>query len=358
MDDGSLKDCEPVDSPVSLQVSNSAEANIGGGGMRKILKSLILLSVSLLISLAVVEVAVRTVIDDGMQYDLEMWKYAKQMKRVSASPGIGHEHQPGTSAHLMGADVSINSTGQRDRDFVSPKPTKTVRILMLGDSLTFGWGVPQDQTVPKRLEALLNASGNGRTYEVVNAGVGNYNLAMSANWMLERGMAFEPDLVVFNYFINDAEVTPRRQGGGLREWSYAFTYFAGRFDSLLRRSLGGTDWLEYYRALYSPESQGWAATKSHFRKLVEFSRGKGAPLVFVNYPELRTLAPYPFAKVSEAIAALPREHGVPYLDLLDAIRDEDPPALWVTPADPHPSAYADQLFARAIHGFLRQQPGF
>ena len=69
--------------------------------------NVLVLLVTVAIAWTGAEIYVAKVIDDGMQFDLEMWRYAKYIKRQSASPAIGHEHTPNTRAHLMGADVAI-----------------------------------------------------------------------------------------------------------------------------------------------------------------------------------------------------------------------------------------------------------
>src|ERR1700756_3582936 len=125
-----------------------------------------------------IELFVRIGIDDGMQFDLEMWKYARDVKAIAANPLIGHQHRPNSHAHLMGVDVAINSKGLRDREFNYERTPGTLRILMLGDSFTEGWGVALDDTFSKRLERLYAA--NGVKAEVINAGVGNYNTVMEA----------------------------------------------------------------------------------------------------------------------------------------------------------------------------------
>ena len=185
--------------------------------MSNFLKSLLIFAASLVFCLAIVEAGVRLLADDGMQYDLEMWKYARAMKRVSTIADAGHDHVPGTSARLMGVDVRINSTGQRNTEILRPKPDDVYRIVMLGDSLTFGWGVEEEQTSSRRLERKLNSvRSNGKRVSIVNAGVGNYNTKMQAAWLVAEGDRYEPDMIVLNYFINDAEPTPVRRGGALR----------------------------------------------------------------------------------------------------------------------------------------------
>ena len=86
------------------------------------------------------EIFVRYVIDDGMEYNLEMWKYARKLKHVSEEPSQGHKHIPNRSAHLMGVNVAINSHGYRNKETTINTPPQTTRLVMLGDSLTFGWG--------------------------------------------------------------------------------------------------------------------------------------------------------------------------------------------------------------------------
>ena len=100
--------------------------------MPNFLKSSALLIVSIALSFLTIELYVRTFVDDGLNYELEMWKYAKLMKQVSDDPNIGHEHRPNTDAHLMGVDVATNSAKLRDREFTQHKPASSIRILMLG----------------------------------------------------------------------------------------------------------------------------------------------------------------------------------------------------------------------------------
>ncbi len=303
----------------------------------------------MVLCLAIVEAGVRLLADDGMQYDLEMWKYARAMKRVSAIEGVGHDHVPGTSARLMGVDVRINSTGQRNPEVLRPKPEDVYRIVMLGDSLTFGWGVEEEETSSRRLERKLNAArADGKRVSIVNAGVGNYNTKMQAAWLVAEGDMYEPDMIILNYFINDAEPTPIRRGGALRENSAAFVYFWGRADALQRKFFGKADWRQYYRDLYRPDARGWRDAQSAFGRLAEYARKQDIPLLVVNYPELRALTPYPFGDISAEVKALAGRHHLPYLDLLPAVAGQTPETLWVSLEDAHPNAKAFALFSEAI----------
>jgi len=56
----------------------------------------------------------------------------------------------------MGVDVHTDSLGFRDSERTLAKPANTTRIVMLGDSIVFGWGCPQNETMAARLEKSLN----------------------------------------------------------------------------------------------------------------------------------------------------------------------------------------------------------
>src|SRR5262245_61745710 len=95
-----------------------------------------LLIVAVVLALAVVEVAARVFFSDGTSFDVEMWRYARDLKRVSDLPGVGHEHRPESGGTYMGVDLEINAHKLRDNPYDFAKPAGVTRILMLGDSLT------------------------------------------------------------------------------------------------------------------------------------------------------------------------------------------------------------------------------
>lgn len=131
--------------------------------------------------------------------------------------------------------VHINSQGTRGPEFSVAKPPGTFRILSLGDSRTFGWGVADADTYSRRLEELLKrlpranidhptsnieqpttqapliparspsdiarenlrqAFGEAKRVEVINAGVNAWSFAQMAVYFREFGLRYQPDVVV------------------------------------------------------------------------------------------------------------------------------------------------------------------
>src|SRR3954453_10041538 len=87
-------------------------------------------------------------------------------------PIYGFFHRPGASGWIETPEftsyVSINSHGLRDREIEPAKPAGDFRIMVLGDSFVEGAQVPLDDTVAKRLEAMLRSRVGRRPLDVVN----------------------------------------------------------------------------------------------------------------------------------------------------------------------------------------------
>jgi len=302
---------------------------------------------------AALEGALRVIFARSFDFSMEMWKYAVELKRPVADPQLSFVHVPNRSAFLMGVEVSINSEGRRDRDYPRAKPADVYRIIMLGDSTTLGWGVPLDQTVAKLLESDLNR--NGR-YEVINAGVGNYGTVQEVAHYKTYDRSWRPDLVILEYFINDAEPVPREATLGLISRSYLLSFTASRYDAMLRLAGLRPQWNEYYAGLYKNDQAGLRAAQDALRELAHATSADGARLLVAILPELHRInGEYPFARAHEKIKAVLAATHTPVIELIESLRDHGPESsLWVTPADPHPNGKANALIAGALARWIRE----
>jgi len=90
--------------------------------------------------------------------------------------------------------LRTNSLGLRGPE-VEKKITGTARIIAIGDSVTHGWGVSEDESYPVQLEAMLEA--RGKSVEVLNAGVPANNVPVMRDWCRTVGPSLAPDLIVW-----------------------------------------------------------------------------------------------------------------------------------------------------------------
>jgi len=101
-------------------------------------------------------------------------------------------------------NYTINSHGLRGANFTSEKPSGVTRVVCMGGSATFGWGVTEDAAYPHQLELRLNAlDPEHRRWEVINAGVTNYSTHQAlalARRLLPR---LDPDIVLFDFSWGD-----------------------------------------------------------------------------------------------------------------------------------------------------------
>lgn len=113
-----------------------------------------------------------------------------------SDPRLLYGLKKNASAVIEGRTITTNSFGFRDRERLAAKPPGVFRIVCLGSSNTYGALVNDGETYPARLEALLNARGGRRRYEVWNAGVSAYTLGQSAASAENIARDFDPDLLL------------------------------------------------------------------------------------------------------------------------------------------------------------------
>ncbi|HXK26219.1 MAG TPA: SGNH/GDSL hydrolase family protein [Myxococcota bacterium] len=312
---------------------------------------LLLVLVSTAMCLVAGELVLRAYLSRHTFYDVEMSRYARLLKVDSENPKIGYVHRPNREEHLMNVDVRINSDGFRDDEYPLEKGARW-RIIFLGDSLTFGWGVEKDQTFEALLERALQAK---RPTEIINFGAGNYNTEQEVNLFLEKGLRYRPDQVVLFYFINDAEPTPR---ASRLEWLGNFriaTFYWSRVKALWARFDPSTGFEAYYRDLYRDGAPGWQHAQEALLQLRDAAREHGIALQVVLLPELHAPAERLFAPQYARVMEFLRANGIPALDLSPRFAGEtDPMSLWVAPDDAHPNARAHRAIADSSYDFIAE----
>jgi lysophospholipase L1-like esterase len=109
----------------------------------------------------------------------------------------------GTPEHPRLMHVTTNSYGFRGDEFKIPKPAGVHRILCLGDSITFGWGVDNEQTFPALLQQRLRQAGLGAV-EVLNAGIGDIGTEEELDELPAFLDSLEIDEIILGFYLNDS----------------------------------------------------------------------------------------------------------------------------------------------------------
>lgn len=304
------------------------------------------------------------------------------VNRLSSSIVFEYDSNPrGYFGVNNSVDQSTNSSGFRGREFVVPKPARTLRILFLGDSFTFGEGVRFEDTLPSLTQTILadRLSDKRLRVETYNLGVGGYNTADEVFLLKKLGLELQPDYIVLVYNLNDAEpplfgVTPdgrpiRRDREasipeGLDEhrppgsWIFRFHVVSLVWKAFTTpRASAVTE--DYYRSLYRDDAMGWKNARRALRELAHISKARRIPTLVALYPVLFKLNDkHPFLSLYEGVEKCSRAEHLQTVALFPAFKGRRADRLWVHPTDQHPNETAHPLAARYLAETLLSDPDF
>ena len=236
-----------------------------------------------------------------------------------------------------------NTLGYRDREWVPADWKDKKTILALGDSFTAGWGIddPADRFTDV-LAALL-----GDRYVVINVGKRGSSTAQQLR-MLDNHPLQNPDVILWQYFLNDIEEAALSVGLGplfdrpprlVRE-SYLVNFLYARQNA----GFGPQYWAWEYNAY--DHAAIWEAHQAELEAMVEAARRRNAQLIVVMFPNMQD--PVGSIPYVDRVAHVLEDQGVTdVLKLFDDVAAWDPEAVIVSPRDAHPSV--------AFHHFVGQK---
>ena len=310
---------------------------------------IVALSLSTLLGLAVCEGAVRLSDPAGISY----YKWSKEYNhdRV-ADDDLVYRHRTSFRRTYDGIEYSFNEIGLRDAA-IGPTAPDELRILVLGDSVTMGWGVAEEDTYCRRLEGAL-AARLGRKVRVINSGVGGYNTVQEMTFFRRQGASLDPDLVLLLYVRNDVEVNARPYNP------------AGRSDDLspphIMIDVLGKSWI--YRLAHhfktyggsttgmielDREAEGWKASMRSIAAIANQCAESGVPF-FVC---LWRYGPDPVTDALwQDLSDMAKERSFRVADAGPWFEGRDARSLRLSVVDSHPKPEGHAILARGIERYL------
>lgn len=256
-----------------------------------------------------------------------------------------------------GPAIRSNNLNFRDRDV--PSKTDRYRIVVVGDSFTWGQGIDETERFSNVIEAQL-----GPRYEVFNFGRPGNNMPEHLD-VLTEALGISPDFVLLQLYINDFEtpamerprpypLLPEPADSELERSSILYDLARAQW-ARLQETVGITDGYVRYmeRNLRDPNApnarQAFGQLREFFDRAKAAHVGVGAVLFPAPDAMGKNGANYPFGFIHERVRAICAAEDVRCLDLLapfSAIRD--PRTMWVSPFDAHPNAMANRKAAMEI----------
>lgn len=154
---------------------------------------------SLLVSALTVEAAIRGFDVLGISYYAESTRY--HLDKLPDTE-LYYKHRSNYIANYQGVSCSFNELGLRDDQVSDPGPSE-LRVLFVGDSVTFGWGVAQENTFVE-LTAQTLESRLARPVSAINGGCGSYNSEQELSFVRRFLPTLAPNVVILTYVSNDA----------------------------------------------------------------------------------------------------------------------------------------------------------
>lgn len=258
-------------------------------------------------------------------------------------------------------DGEKNSVGLRERELSEFKPPGFYRVLFVGDSVTFGLGIPREETFVKRVEQSLDARARkeGLRFETINGGWPGFNTRQEFEIIRQKGLYYEPDLVLMVFFPNDIEevgnVVPYqgvcRMLDPLYENSLAWTWGSRQVHSAAERLGLCESYAAWLHRQY--ESECMRELEQYLYNSQVWARRYGKRFGIVIFPFMEDLRRYGFTDIHEKVRKVAAAHGIPCLDLLPAFAGLEDAPMQLSPAfDHHPSARAHAVAAGPIEGFI------
>ena len=275
--------------------------------------------------------------------------------------------------------VETNAQGFRDDgEHTWTKPPGVIRILGLGDSFTFGWGVTLEETFLKILEQNLERL-TGANIETINSGVPKWDLNHYYVYYKEIGVRYSPDIVVLSYFWNDVpdfiqeKIPPDDQyqkgwkhTGGIFRFSYFFNFLKSlahnirrenrykRFDYLHEigaRRVKMVEEREYLLYDLGPE-QTEASThliKTLLKKIKALAKKHGSSLIMTYIPDVAQPQYPPMQHINRILESLTSEMNIPFIDMTRVFESAaDPSMYYFWPKDFHTNPLGHQKMAEAL----------
>lgn len=268
-------------------------------------------------------------------------------------PALRYRHRAGAVRlvnpnEANGRVYVINRHGHHDEEISVDKPEGELRGLMLGDSVTMGYGVVHEETYATQLERILSQRDRAyRFHQMINTGVHGYSTRQERQ-VLERSLRFEPDFVALGFCMNDVTepfIVDEELGGTGIDYhavsqtpSRALGFLLnetgfGRLAQLIQ-ARGTTLQAEKLREIFDVRAmaaglqteprfiEAWALVRGELDRIHALVKSKGLPFVLLIFPfDFQLIGEPSLRAPQDLLKAWAAERGVDAIDLTPVLRD-------------------------------------
>ncbi len=318
---------------------------------KKIFLNILVSLLSTFVIFVLIELGLRIKNKFVIDYDIEMWRYSKELKIKSNESKINHVHKKNSSAILQNVKIDINSKGMRGNDIDLDNWGKsTKKILFIGSSITLGWGVNDEMTQNRILEKKVKE--DNLDWAILNGGVGNYNTERYVSNLLINFKDLKPDVVLLQYFINDAEVLTAQRGNFFTR-NFHLGVFFWKYLAKMKSDIVQENIYDYYNRVYANEKE-IKTVKNNLIKFKDYCNKNDIRCIIIYTPDLNLINSIDrlnFAR--DYVSNISNEIDMEFFDLTNIFKLlKDKKLTNSEYKDRHPNSFAHSIFANNIYKYL------
>jgi lysophospholipase L1-like esterase len=331
--------------------------------IREVASRVLLVAVSTVISVGCAELFFRWYTDRTFDREFPPWTENLVVVRgpqVFAFKPHASGVFPGNVDMKRTFPYRTNAHGLRDRDRPAKAPGMK-RVLVMGDSYTWGYAVAEDEAYPQVAERMLAERGRP-DIEVINGGIPDYNSRQERQLLEKLLPVYQPDAVFLAYVVNDAERSTAMPTPPEEVYRHSRSWFLTEVAERLNRRVFkrrvlpsakdnvGSNYLDGFEE----GSVKWRDSREAIREMRDLSAGPFAILMMPDFTQ-EFDDRYALRQIHDAVASWGHELNIPVFDMLTMFRGEDHKTLWV-PWDGHPNAEAHRRIAEFLVGKILEEP--
>ncbi len=264
--------------------------------------------------------------------------------------------------------VYRNSHGFRDKEYSYEKPEKVFRILVLGDSQTFGHGIKKlKDTWPKKLEALMNRGFENPRFQIISLSGEGWNADTHLYELYRNGFKYNPDMILLGFYQNDVPsptfftcqnedinfFTQSKSINWFRDNLEIYNFFEFRINRLMEKLNRKPKFTDCINKRF--ESRGWDMEEIYLDTILMSTQIRNIHFMMTTIPLMYKLeSDYPLKKVHLKIKKYCDKKGIECLDLYDkGFKGLKTDQLIVSKADRHLNENATEIVAQTLFNRLK-----
>ena len=260
----------------------------------------------------------------------------------------------------------VNAYGIRDRDYDLEKPAGGLRLMVIGDSIGYGFcndheSIALDDLFMKQLERNLRQQSDV-PIDVINLCVSGYDTVQEVEFLVEKGLAFKPDIVLVSYCLNDDFDASMELNYFRQQPQFGIDNVIGE-KVFLASHLVRLIWLRNWKPDQQPQTtrqpvrEKVSRTERGFERLAALGQEHGFQPIIVVFPLFEPLETYRWHRSHARVAALAKRYGIQVIDLLDPFTEASQGNLKRLQGRcnrEHPDEVGHEAAAVAIEKYLRE----